>query len=224
MRQPAGNIIQEAPLAVCANWAIPCSAIIFFYIVSHCILTVLVHYAHLRSKATVQNGVPGPIRGRDFAARLPNFLTFVSIPLTYVISFIAVYAFHVERKFDLRTLRVLGLTWLFPLLLVLTYMLTSQRNNPIFPIRGFVQKIRFLVLAVLFCLVLAFSWGRVYEPFHISHMAISKVFLLEITKAEPIEGRMLFDLNGAIILFNKQNQLIVIPHEKIQKIETPRGS
>jgi hypothetical protein len=57
-------------LQITPVWAIPCSVIICFYIFLHWILTVLVHYAHLRSEAT-----------------------FASIPLTYLI---LLYLFGLE--------------------------------------------------------------------------------------------------------------------------------
>jgi hypothetical protein len=239
-------------LQITPVWAIPCLVIILLYIILHGILTVLVHRAHLGSEATVENGVPGSIREGDggFWARFPDRHTFASIPLTYVILLIAVYplglcAPQIAQRFkgvtpqlstfpfegrlpvDPLTLLVLVLavTLFLPLLTLLFFacMLTSQRNNPRFAIHGFVLKIPFL--AVPFCLVLALSWGHFIEPHQIALRATSTVEI-EKGNAKDIEGRMLFDLNRAIILFqqdltqNQDSTLIVIPHEKIQKIET----
>jgi hypothetical protein len=193
----------------------------------------VVRNAHRHSEATVQNGVPGPIRGRDvdFAVTLPDFLAFASIPWTYLILLIGVPMFGFDgRAVDPVTLLALGLTWPTAadpwtlMQLGLTWLVPLVILHPRFPIRGFVQKILFL--AVPFWLVLALSWGRVCDSFQIPRMATSKVFFVETEKVAPLEGRMLFGLNGAIILFNpasKQmpdSKLIVIPHEKLQKIET----
>ena len=46
---------------------------------------------------------------------------------------------------------------------------------------------------------------------------------MEIEKAKPIDGRVIFDLNRALILLTQDDsKQIVIPHEKIQEIETPK--